>query len=205
MTKQNPAPPSFTPDQQGGLAAPWGLPTHSHPRVSPGRTVPGWFCRGSSLSHSLPGQGTGWQRLLWAGAEPQRCRKKAKVLWCSGRHVAVPPHRQRPQPRQGLPDLSLHPGTAKPPSSCATSHKKEERKNGGEIELYFCSSRAGRAPLRCRSPGDVLGCGGSRRRRRRKRQAPVSAQPTAAPGWISPKGHRELSPASPRGETVSLP
>lgn len=92
VTKQNLARPSFTLDQQGSLAAPW---------VSPGQAVPGWLCRGSSHRRSLPGQGTGWQRLLWAGAQTQPCRKRAKVLWCSQRgHVAVPPHRQR------IPDLS---------------------------------------------------------------------------------------------------
>lgn len=32
----------------------------------------------------------------------------------------------------------------------------------------------------------------------------MSAQPTAALGWLLPKGHGELSPASARGETVSL-
>lgn len=32
----------------------------------------------------------------------------------------------------------------------------------------------------------------------------MSAQPTAALGWLLPKGHGELSPASARGEIVSL-
>lgn len=154
MTKQNPTPPSFTLHQQLPRC-----PSSPMAMLPPGS--PGLVLHGEKPQAQPPGPGTGWQRLLWAGAQPRRRRKRAKVLWCSQRHLAVPPLRQHIPPWgrtcQGRDCQSCPFVWDNKALSCAASHKKEGRKSRVKTELYFCSSRAGRAPLRCQSPGGCCG------------------------------------------------